>query len=417
MVCMAAVAAIAWTLAMPGTGRAQNTGATQVVDLTYSTSQLQRNAAASLAVAETVVRVTDMGAARLFGSRFTAPGVSGALLRITKLALFDAQITNYLAGLNHELGHVAGARENGVGTHVLFVGGPWSSPQFDLSPYEFVDSSRFTSALGIIGGGFEAEFVLERRLWERLHQQNQGSPADAVVLLTGAAKRVWYMHTSLSALTGIRRFDIAAHAGDAKAYVYQMLTEGWSVPIQDPFFSRNPILMAQPLKRGLWLNLADFGLWDQAWNLVNYVVTGQSTLKPHWLRVRGVSFIPFASYLLSPVGPQTEVGTHYRTGGMVGEVSVRWTQDRGIPHGRLLGLGLSWSRSSPGLVAPRLRFDVWQDADRQAGTRVEGGLEFRRWPSPGASLHASAGAKTSGFVLGLPERSGVYAETGFRVRF
>jgi hypothetical protein len=89
------------------------------------------------------------------------------------------------------------------------------------------------------------------------------------------------------------------------------------------------------LRSRAWLNFADLGLWAQAWNLVKYIRSGDAGFQPYWLRVRGLGLVPFSQFHLSPVGPQIEVGTRYRSGDASGQFSVRWTE--AIGGSRLVG--------------------------------------------------------------------------------
>jgi hypothetical protein len=226
------------------------------------------------------------------------------------------------------------------------------------------------------------------------------------------------MHGDLSTLTGVRRFDLKPDVGDPTLYVYQLIEDRWAVQDDHGVSTNYPPAIAQPLKRGLWLNFADFGLWSEGWNLLKYVRSGDANMQPGWLRLPGVRLVPFARYHLSPEGPQTEVGTRYRVREIVGDVAVRWTQrQRPESSSRLLGVGVSLAIPTRGAVRPRVGFDLWRDANYQTGVRVEGGVQCTGWPSTRAAFEVHAGAKTSGYVLGLPAQAGAYAGTGLRVRF
>ena len=415
-------------LLTPKVSLAQDVQPVQVVDVTFATAPIQRNAALSLTFTDTTVRLSDIAVRSVAGTAFQERGAGGVLLRVAKIALLDVPLTHFGQMWNHEMGHAARAADVGVAADVSIEGTPWSPSPFSLGPFRVVDPSRVTTALGLAGGGVEAEFVQAQILWDRLYREERTSPEDCVSVMLGVIRNQIYMHQSLNRMTGDTTRDSQPSAGDPSNYVTEMAAEGWAVRDAAGLSAWGPT-MGVPLKRGLWLNLVDFRLWGQSWNLVKYVVTGKQALDPHWLSLGRVSLMPFARYVLTPVGPETQIGTAYSAGGTHGDVSVRWTQQpetpsirwtqppETFPPGRLVGIGLSWGIRTAHLIQPRLVVDLWRDAQQQTGTRIEGEVARRGWPSSRASLQVSLGAKTAGYVLGLPNDAGMYGQVGLRTRF
>ena len=376
-----------------------------VVDVTFSTSTIERNASAMSAAVASLSRVGAAALAAVFPERARARDKRGAALRLLKLALLDVPIVHFADGLNHEFGHMARADEIGMPLRFHLLGGPWSARRFDLySPRPGLLD------LASLGGGFEAELALERRVWDRAYDPNSLGVADAVTLLDGAMGRFYYVQQDLSGLRGRPRDDLVYRAGDPTRYLYELLRErgAWTA-------SGDTFAAARSIRSRSWLNFADAGLWAQGWNLLKYVSRGDRALATPWLRVRGVGLLPFSQFHLSPVGPQTAVGTRYRAGASGGEFLFRWTD--GIRGSRLVGTGFSWFSASGTVVHPRLRADLWRGMDRTLGARVEAGATAVRWPSRRAALQLAVGAKSAGYVLGLPQKRGVYVETGLRLMF
>jgi hypothetical protein len=366
----------------------------------YSTSPLARNASCLQAGAAVLIRATDIGVDFLSGDRLREPSKRGAVLRLAKLVMFDLPVADFARGLNHELGHLARGAETGVVLRLRVLGHPWSGRGFDLS------SDRLLS-LPAVGAGFEAERVLERGVQERISEESRSGPADAIFLLDGAVMRVRYIRAALSVIPAAPG-PIAGDAPDAARYVYGLVNEGWVAPAQIH-------AVAERVRTASYMNFADVGLWEQVWYLVKYVRTGQRVIHNGWLHVGGLGLMPFARYDLAPYGPETGVGTRYQKGETVGEVSIRWTE-QGL-RSRLLGVGLWWSAAPRHGIRPRLRVDVWRSADQPRGIRVESGILASNWPSWHAALEITVGAKSQGYILGLPNKSGTYAQSGLRLRF
>ncbi len=376
-----------------------------IIDLVFSTTPIDRNASMVSAAVATVSRAGDVTFLSVFPDRLRAPDKRGAALRFLKLALLDVPIVHYADGLNHEFGHIAKANEVGIGLQLRLVGGPWSTPQFDLHTLrpELLD-------LGSIGGGFDAELALERRLWDRAYEENSAGMADAITLLDGAVGRFYYVQRDLSTLTGRPWDDLVSNAGDPRRYVYHLVGQRLG------YVNAGDVLVtARSIQAHVWLNFADVGLWAQAWNVAKYVWHGDAAFQPYWLRLHGVGLAPFSQYHLSPAGPQIEVGTRYRAGEATGQFCVRWTEP--IRGSRLVGSGFSWSTASGTVVHPRLRVDLWRGPGPGVGARFEAGATAARWPSPRAGLQVAVGAKSEGYVLGLPQKHGGYLQAGLRLKF
>jgi hypothetical protein len=376
------------------------------VDLMLTTATIDRTASALSTAAAALSRGTDLAMKSALGERVRPTSRTAITLRLAKLLFLDVPITHFVAGLNHEFGHMAWARQDGARLAFHLNGGPWSSNVFDLRCNE----PDAPLGLGTYGGGFDAEFLLERRTWDRVQQDGRSSVNDAVFLLDGAVGRFYYIHQSLSQVTGRMYDDLLYKTGDPTRYVYQLVQQRGVV------FTRDSILAAATsVRRRAWLNFADFALWGQAINLVRHVASGKDAFETRYMNVGSVGLGPFARYGLSPAGPQTEVGTRYRLGRNVGDVSMRWTEPAG--NAPLLGTSLAWARTGGAVVNPHVRVDFWRDVTRKNGVRVESGITATRWPSPRAGLRLTVGVKTAGYVIGLPRQATAYAETGLRVRF
>ena len=96
-------------------------------------------------------------------------------------------------------------------------------------------------------------------------------------------------------------------------------------------------------------------------------------------------------------------------------MTVRWTKP--IRGSRLVGSGFSWSTASGAVIHPRVRVDFWRGPAPGLGARVEAGATAARWPSLRAGLQVAAGAKSEGYVLGLPHKRGAYLQAGLRLKF
>lgn len=376
------------------------------VDLVVASATIDRTATAVSATAAAASRAADIGLLTAFGDRVKPRDKAAIAARLAKLTLLDIPLAHFAVGLNHEVGHMSWARQDGARLDFRLTGGPWSSNVFDLR----CSQPDAALTLDTYGGGFDAEFLLERRMWDRIEQEGRSSVSDGVFLLDGAIGRFYYIQQSLALVDGWAHHDLGYATGDPTRYVYRLVGE------RDHTVTASAILTtAESVKRRSWLNFADYGLWGQAVNLVRYVASGQEAFAPRWLKVKGVGLSPFARYHLSPVGPQTVVGTHYRAGHNVGDVSVHWTEP--VNGARFVGASVAWAATGGTVVDPHVRTDIWRDATGKQGLSLETGITATRWPSSRARLRLSIGAKTKGYAVGLPPQATVFGEAGMRVRF
>lgn len=249
--------------------RAQTTPAT-VVDVTFATTPMERNASLISTAVATVSRAGDAALLSVFPDRFRARDKRGAVLRFLKLALLDVPVVHYADGLNHEFGHLARGSENGIGLQLRLVGNPWSSPQFDLHT-----TGPRRLDLASIGGGFDAELLLEQRLWDRAYEENVTSVADAITVLDGAIGRFYYAQSDLASVSGRMWDDLVYNAGDPRRYAYQLTGQRLGFIASD-----DVLTTAHSVRTHAWLNLADMGLWTQAWNVARYLWHGDAPFQP-----------------------------------------------------------------------------------------------------------------------------------------
>jgi hypothetical protein len=160
------------------------------------------------------------------------------------------------------------------------------------------------------------------------------------------------------------------------------------------------------------LNLLDAGLWTETLGLVrDHVWNGEGSVRVRWLNVGGARLLPSMRYELSPFGPEYYVGSYFKVLGTTARAYGRWTER--IGSHRLTGGGGSLLLPS---MPVTLTADAWSHSVDGFGMHASIGADVENWPHKRAALTMTAGAKSSGHLIGYSLDSGAYVTIGMNLR-
>jgi hypothetical protein len=329
----------------------------------------------------------------------------GRIVRLGLLPGLHVPLTSYMYALNHELGHIVRAREEGNTITLHITGTPWQLAPFDLSgPGE--------AGLSALGGGFEASSVMKRRTEWQWYKEGAGDLAQMIILLEAGLDAPLYAIGDLNGVTSSDLLDLQRN-GDVIRYLRVFSTEN------DAFDARRPgtsfIATGRAMGLRTWLNIADWTWLSAAYAMaIDYVWQGKDVVPARWITFRGVKLAPGARYTLSPVGPEYTVGSYVRTTTATGRAYFRWTERLRDDHLRGFGLSLELPRVQPLTLTASV--DFWRLSSGPRGGRSEVVVERHNWPRKDLWLLGALGAKSEGYLAGFPEKSGAYVNVGLAVR-
>lgn len=348
-------------------------------------------------------------------------GAKGVLERIARLWFVDMPIASLAVGGNHEFGHVQ--RVGWPSDYVMHVTQwPWPVPMSGIEVMSLTPPPNPLWNLSPVAGGIEADFVNAERALDRMYEGGGASPYEMVHFTYAKAHRTVYVffggegdpanYTSTLAFMHLGSFTAPASAVEVE---YGRIRDS--------------------MRKGAWLNLLDYALVANVERvLVDYVGRGDPILEPAWLEVGRLRLVPSVNYLFTSRGPQYQVGSRFRMPGGVGNAYVRWTEDLRVDYVswedyerftpqvpfrvRLFGAGVQFRSTSRRTIAPTVSFDGWRDVDGRTGGRVElGGVFHTSALGPRNAIRFAIGGKTSGYLPGFPDSSGMYVDGGLVISF
>lgn len=382
----------------PGVAGLQAQGPPSLLPTVYSTDLVSRNADLTFAAAVLATDGTDAALDAIWLNRKRPDDATSRAVRMVKLALFDAPVVAFFAGLNHEGGHISRAREKNFPYSFRVTGGPWSKGRFRLAALDF----GIFDDLGSQAGGFEASKHLKDRTEARYRTRDRISPGHALVSIASTLDLPVYAFQNLSA----GEFEDGVPLGDPAAVLSILETK--------------KLLAGEPLRldaarrrmrtRAL-LNLADTSLWSLVYGVLgDHVWKGEDGVRVRWLRFGSVELLPSVRYELTALAPEYHVRSQFRTGRFVGAGYIRWSER--VDDARQVGIGGSIAPRQSGWIAPRIDVDIWSHTRDGAG--IHGAVHADVFPAREhwMALTFSLGAKSAGHVSARPVDAGAYLTAG-----
>jgi len=364
-----------------------------------SSVPMRRNAQAAIVASRAIDDGVHLLLRHALKGTWTEANWLGRTGRALTLIGFDAPLSFFVVGLNHEYGHIERAREVGIAWRLKVIGSPWSEQAFVLSGPPITDMS--TAA-----GGFDASEALKEIVEERWYTARATTVSDALLLLGTTVHLPLYARRDLrnDILGSIPRLHAAS--GDLAGYLRE-----WTADPSGGMGRHDDIVRAgRSIRRSVWLNLLDWSTMSAARELAStYIWQGSEVLAARWIPIGTVRLAPGLRYLPSPEGPERAIRTWLTYKAFLGKVWVRWTDPK--EGRRLFGVGVSLAQSRTAL-RPRVSIDVWNGTEGVTRWRAEVAGNATTPGIPRVRLAFAFGYKTRGYVIGFPDRSGAYAEAG-----
>lgn len=377
---------------------------TDSVPIEVSSLPMVRNASLLTAAAKTADLGADAALSWLSRRITERPTWKGRLARLAKLYAVDAPFASLAHVLNHEYGHASALSEHGQSFAIRITKLPWPVP---LTYGETIGGVA-PLLLRYSGGGPEASQLMAASVLESTSQRGSASYFDALLYAYAKLDVSAYVLTDMSRerLQSSAKF-FATELGDPRLYA---LTLASSQPGSVRSFAQVQEA-GHSMRRGAWLNLIDYALVTQLASLGReYVFEGRRMLRHRPLRVGQIEFMPRVSYNLGALGPEYSVSSWVASPSVQGMVNYRWGDT--VTGSRAAGVGLYVAQwRNPRL--PTVRIDAWSQPRSGFGGRLEVGGQYPM-PCFGRRCHlmVAAGAKSSGYLIGLPERSVIYGSVG-----
>lgn len=387
----------------------------------YSTVPMLRNAALVDAVVGAIERGTDWLSDKWTDDLFVRKSTGGFAARLGRWLAWDFFVEGYGATIAHEYGHVTRSEEAGHPARVFL--GSFNHSFFRASGGPFTPME----SLSVFGGGFEGANVLSKRVEDRIYARGKATPGDLTSLFMTTVGTQLYMQSTLSEdrLSSPDNFFNGGRPGlrgDPATYALSLTAarlsrRAFALGEASPFFA-DIQENGRSIRRGSVINLIDYGVMTGGVGLFrDYMWRGQRQVAVRWLTLVLVSLVPGLRYNLTPVGPERQVRTRYKTGAGVGLGYLRWTEPLAPGSARLLGAGGEYQRDTIGGFEPRFGFDFWRNPDGTTSLRGEAATMFSRSSTDRMVLSFAVGAKGRGYLSGYPLRSGPYVNVGAGLRF
>ena len=429
MRCVGISLTVAFVLALPTLASArQNASAPPVstisIDISPETMRLYPSLAT--AAAQTANRVADVSLDRWLGtpSGRGKKSVAHRLVRIYLVTLPIAALGHFAA---HEAGHVSRIHEADRSIVAFNVKRwPWPVPYTggSMQVDDFAFRSRFHDLSMIVGGG-EAARVQEEILLDQVYSQDTTGYFNWIQLLY--AKLELPLYTWASDLT-----SSTPRHGDPLQFAQifgSLRAEARRPPVPRPPFldtyEEEIAAVSRTVERGMWLNLADYGLVAAAIRSVQYIRHGERVSRSPALRIGSLSLVPAVNFTLTPLGTETGIAVRVITARHLSRIELRATDT--ASRERLWAVGFELRPRRLAGLAPKMRVDLferrgdpqtlWRGA-KKLGWRLEAGAEKPfRFGDRIVEAGVRVGYKTAGYLVDAPERKTLLAGISMAFRF
>ena len=318
--------------------------------------------------------------------------------------------------VQHEImGHGYRAREAGAeinGYHISLSLGVSRA-------YVNKDDMAYYDRLFYHTGGCESSIVYAREAFRQL-------------LLNDYSYHYYYYTINLKMID--EPYYILALTPSVDSYEWNVYSGGgWDIRNFIEFFSEKSDLTREELlheaQKGAYWSLADPSLiMSLFYYLKDYLILGRSQVKNPMFRFRGVYFLPFTDFHLSPYGNEYYLGDYLRVNRKLFEVYARWSSGNVDGSGQGFGLYLT-NIYSRGDLRFDTGFDIWRqefdiryyekddelyNKDFTSGRiYLKGNYQFKKSVSAWGQL----GYKGKGFLLGNPLDDGFNLKLGMGFYF
>lgn len=328
----------------------------------------------------------------------------GPFYRFGKLLLWDISNINWLETVVHELGHGQRAREDGIGAayyipYNYLPLAPWlglkGAQTFRVLEFIPSDSNNSGEREGdrVVVGGMEAENVAARILRKRFYGT---MPVRDMNFL-------W----SIFCEPGTVSYILKGETGDVYSWLSDMVTlkTGDSIPSLEEMEK----LYKNVRREAVIFSLVNPPFWQSLYYSMTLPFSDSIQTKVSMLRVGGIQFMPALSYGLTSSGTERYFEVYWRRGSFYG---------RGY-------FGHLWRITEPDAICagfhianiPFHNFRLSFDLHGWTGKRWGGALETEAGIGvPKSTLLIGAGAKSAGYLQGLPYNKAVWFRLGLKLR-
>jgi hypothetical protein len=401
LVAMTAVSAAAQSA--PADGRAD-------INVEVSSSDMIRRTAIYTAAGQGLNRAADAGLDALFGRTGTRR-TRDVFARLGRIWFVNLPIAALAQGAAHDSGHFARLAEFGVHAgRRQMEQWPWPVPiaiSVELVPPPESFDAALAQGLAVLGGGEQGSTLTKQRLADQIYQRDATGYFDWMLVAYASLDYPIYAWSDLS---GHIEAAFERGPGDFLQYAEFMT-----------FLGPNPGAEAQArnedrLRRGAWLNLADYSLWQALIRVGQYVATGERRAENATVRIGALRLVPSAYATLGSLGPERGAEVRFVASSLLTRLNVRYTTTP--DEAGLWGAGAVVRSRDPRRLRPEGNVDVWQRPGKGAGVRVEAG-STRTLTIAGHALDVSAriGYKTEGYLTDAPMRATVLAAFSLSTRF
>jgi len=387
------------------------TGNSTRLDMELASEDMRRYASLTTAAGQLANRGADVALDRVFGIP-QGTGARAVVHRLVRTYFVSLPIAALSATAAHELGHVARGHEGGLSFSGFRVAQwPWPVPVMSARLYADLSGEAPTelNELSAIAGGAEAARVQEDVLLDNIYSDRTTNYFNWLLVADAKLEMPLYAWTDegppmplgdpgqfadefgvIRAVSRFRPTEPGVYFVDTRAHA----TAAW-----------------QTMRRGMWLNIADYSLVAAIVQTVRYVRTGnRQTSVPAW-RLGSWALVPALQFSLTSQGFERAVDMRIVGPRAVSHAALRWTD---VPSGDRLWAGafeMHAARRASGWQ-PLFRADVFERTAGPSdwsgggvGARVEAGARLRvHTGSRPADVGFRIGYKARGYLIDAPER-------------